>query len=176
MNDSIPGLAGSKDLPHFLPLFLLAICLSYIVLTPLYAQQIYKWTDENGSVHYSDRPDPDAQTEQIVIKPSKEATQDKNPDETLKRLQATTTDLEAGRQQREAAREKEQERLRKLSEQNGQQEKETDKRESNRDRWYYGGFPQRPSIRPPTKPPNKPPIKPRPPTAVPLPSGVPTGK
>lgn len=168
MNDTTPGLAGSKDLPHFLPLFLLAICLSYIVLTPLYAQQIYKWTDENGSVHYSDRPDPDAQTEQIFIKPSKESTQDKNPDETLKRLQATTTDLEAGRQQREAAREKEQERLRKLSEQNGQQEKETDKRESNRDRWYYGRYPPRP-----IQPPVQPPVNPQPPIAVPLPSNSP---
>ncbi|MDX1824600.1 MAG: DUF4124 domain-containing protein [Thiohalomonadales bacterium] len=162
-----------KKAVNFLPLYLLSTCL-LLTISTTNAQQIYKWIDEDGNVHYSDRPDPSAQTEQINIKPSQNPERSENPEETIKRLQNASNDLEASRQQREASRAKEQEALRKKSATNAEQEKETDKRESNRDRWYYGRYPQRP--RPPTRPPIQPPINPQPPIAIPLPSNTPAGQ
>ena len=172
MDDSTT-LPTSGKIVNFSLFLLLHACLLFSVSIPIAAQQIYKWVDDNGNVHYSDHPDPDVQAEQIFIKPSPDSRSNQDSDEAIKRLQATSNELEASRQQRETARAKEQEKIRKEREQSAKQEKETDKRESQRDRWYYGGFPQRPPTRPPVKPPNKPPVKPRPPIAVPLPSNTP---
>lgn len=171
MDDSTRLLVRTRNPLNFLLFLLFPLCLFNAVLTPTHAQQIYKWADENGTVHYSDRPDPNAQTEQILIKPGPDSGADETPDEAIKRLQATSNELEASRQQRETARAKEQEKHRKALEENAKQEIETDKRESNRDRWYYGRYPQRPPIQPSIRPP----VKPQPPLAVPLPSNVPAG-
>jgi hypothetical protein len=169
MDDSIHILPSARNSQSFLLFFLVYVYLLFTISTPTVAQQIYKWVDDNGNVHYSDRPDPDAQAEEVFIKPSPDARSNEEPDEAIKRLQATSNELEASRQERETARAKQQEKLRKETELNAKQEKETDKRESQRDRWYYGGFPQRP----PTRPPVQPPVNPQPPIAVPLPSNTP---
>lgn len=167
--DDLPTLHINGKTLIFSRFFLFHVCLLFAISTPILAQQIYKWVDENGNVHYSDRPDPEAQAERIFIKPSQDSDSGENPDETIKRLQETSNDLEASRQQRETVRKIEQEKNHKALEERAKQEKETDKRESNRDRWYYGRYPQRP----PTRPPVLPPVNPQPPIAVPLPSNTP---
>ena len=168
MDDSTT-LPVSKKIVNFSLFLLLHAYLLFSVSIPIAAQQIYKWVDENGNVYYSDHPDPNVQAEQIFIKPSPDSRSNQDSDEAIKRLQATSNELEASRQQREKAREIEQEKNRKSLEESAQQEKETDKRETYRDRWYYGRYPQRPPINPP----NKPPVKSRPPIAIPLPSNAP---
>jgi hypothetical protein len=37
----------------------LAVLLALMLATPVLGQSVYKWTDENGLVHYSDQPPPD---------------------------------------------------------------------------------------------------------------------
>ena len=101
---------STTRLRHFLLFLLLPVCLCYAVLTPIHAQQIYKWIDDNGNVHYSDRPEPDAQAEHIFIKPHPNSRSNEGPDEAIKRMEATSNELETSRQQRETARAKEQEK------------------------------------------------------------------
>lgn len=170
MDDSTILPASGKIVNYSL-FFLLYAWVLFSVSIPIAAQQIYKWADDDGNVHYSDRPDPNAQVEQIFIKPGPDSHSNEEPDETIKRLQATSNELEASRQRRETEREREQKKYRKALEESAKQEKEADKRETNRDRWYYGGFPQRP----PTRQPNMPLLKPHPPMVAPLPSNVPAG-
>jgi len=140
--------------------------LSFFCLSvPSHAQPIYKWIDENGNVHYSDRPDPNVQAEQLFIKPVPESLNSEEPNEAIKRMQATSNELEASRQQRETVRAKEEEKHRQEREQSAKKN-EPDNREPNRHRWYSGRHPQRPLTQPPVQLPIKPAVQSQPPTAV----------
>jgi hypothetical protein len=50
----------------------LALILGCLICTSTLAEErIYKWTDENGEVHYTSEPPPDAEAEPFVLKKDK---------------------------------------------------------------------------------------------------------
>ena len=48
----------------------IALALSFATTGTLYASEIYKWTDEDGNVHYSDTPTADAEHVAIQSRPT----------------------------------------------------------------------------------------------------------
>jgi glutaredoxin len=46
---------------------ILSLCLLLLLVTTA-GGQVYKWTDENGKIHFGDRPPVEAATEQVEIK------------------------------------------------------------------------------------------------------------
>ncbi|KPK49741.1 MAG: hypothetical protein AMS22_13250 [Thiotrichales bacterium SG8_50] len=175
MNNATPIAATAKNTRSLRLLLLVALCLLLAVARPLAAQQIYKWTDENGSVSYSDRPLPSVEAEKVRIMQDTNDSSTAAAGEAVKRMQATSKDLEASRKEREAARAKEQEERRQALDQSARSEAESDGSESSDDGWYHGIYTQRPPVRPPARPPNTPPQRPRPPPPTQLPSNAPAG-
>ncbi|TNE82317.1 MAG: DUF4124 domain-containing protein [Gammaproteobacteria bacterium] len=69
-------------------LLAMAICL------PLHADKVYKWQDENGGWHYSEKPPAEATTETIKIKSSKPVDTDIDEEETPQGEEISTTQEE----------------------------------------------------------------------------------
>ncbi len=77
------------------------------------AQGLYRWTDEQGRVHFSDRPrDGDAAVEEVQIKQQPLLGQDEAVQETYDRLQRLR-DAERQQQEEESVQRAEAERIRK---------------------------------------------------------------
>lgn len=77
------------------------------------AQGLYRWTDEQGRVHFSDRPrEGDAAVEEVQIKQQPLLGQDEAVQETYDRLQRLR-DAESQQQEEEAVQRAEAERIRK---------------------------------------------------------------
>lgn len=137
-----------------------------IIAGPTTAASIYKWTDENGNVHYSDRPGQNVESETIHLGNGADAGRSEAAGETVKRMQDAGKQLEASRKARETTRE--QERARRQAEE--QRAKANEKREQDRpvgESWYRGIY-TGPGPRQPARPP-------RGPVTRPLPSNSPVG-
>jgi hypothetical protein len=80
-------------------------------LPSMAAQTIYKWVDENGTVHYGERPPQGVTAEPVSVR---------SPDVGTSEPNATFTDPEAVAE----AREEQQEQLRQLAEANAEREEE----------------------------------------------------
>lgn len=78
-----------KIVVHFL--FISLLCLAALTSTSI-AGQIHKWTDENGKVHFGDRPPDDQQTE--VIKKRTESLKPKSVDNSTNRIRAKLDAIE----------------------------------------------------------------------------------
>lgn len=48
----------------------LFLILGLLMASSLAAQEVYRWTDEDGNVHYGDQPPPEEETERVRIDPS----------------------------------------------------------------------------------------------------------
>ena len=171
MDDATPIRLTTVNSRPLRLLVLVSLCLLAAVAEPIAAQQIYKWTDENGNVNYSDRPLPSVEAEKLHIKQDASASSSAAAGEAVKRIQAMSEDLEASRKEREAARAKEQEERRQALEQSARSKAATDKSESSDDGWYHGIYTQRPSVRPL----NRPSQRPQRPPPTQLPSNAPAG-
>lgn len=145
-------------------------CLLVVVSAPLAAQQIYKWTDKNGNVHYSDRPSPSIDAEKIHLKPGADEANTAAASETAKRIEETGKALEASRKAREAALAKEQEARRKAQEERAQSNAKIEENKPLGESWYRGIY-----TGPPPRRPARPPARPHGPTATPLPPDAPAG-
>ena len=94
----------------------LALVGSVALLSTTAVAQIYKWVDENGTVHYSDSPPTNTQTERVEIEPTRSADRAAGL-ETLQRLLDETADATARRraaQQASSATEESEQRQRLL--------------------------------------------------------------
>lgn len=105
------------------------------------ADQIYKWTDKQGNVHYSDRPHPNINNKEISITPGPT---DQQVDEALKirkRLNQTGHELAEQSKMREQEREKQTEQQRKQQAELEQQKwlEEQYQQDKQGSSWYYGG-------------------------------------
>jgi hypothetical protein len=58
------------------------LILGLLLASSLFAQEVYRWTDEEGNVHYGDRPPPEEETERVQIQasPSPEPVEDGEAD------------------------------------------------------------------------------------------------
>lgn len=126
-----------------------------------FAAKIYKWTDDKGNVHYSDKPDNKNQNQQIKITPGPSKEKKEAAKQHQQQLKSTADTLEKNNQEREQKRSEEQKkRDDALAAEKAKQNEVPEGQNDN----YYPGYPRR------ALPPNYP--RPRPPIAVPLPSGV----
>lgn len=88
---------------HFLLTFFIFISLLLIFPSMLLAKTIYKWSDEAGNVHYSDKPPPTPTSRETVdIKPAPETEQIEKVRQRENILRTTADDLQSTRLQRES--------------------------------------------------------------------------
>ena len=131
----------------------------------VYAKKIYKWTDNEGNIHYSDRPHETNQSEKVKIAPGPNQQQKEEAIQREQQLKSTADSLEQDNQQRDQKRAEEQKkREAELAKQKARQPEEP--QGQNTDNYAYPRYPIRP----------RPPVHPRPPVAVPLPSGANPGR
>ncbi len=98
-------------------IYLLSAVLLLGLWTPLPAAGIYRWTDENGRTHYSDRPIP-GKSKKITIPtapPGEDAEMEKHRLQQRKVLKAFSTERNERQSQRKQAREKAVKRERKCA-------------------------------------------------------------
>ncbi|AFJ03589.1 Periplasmic protein TonB, links inner and outer membranes [Methylophaga frappieri] len=83
-------------LPHW-------ICFALISFLPFLAQaEIYKWTDENGQINYSQQPPPDRPAEQIQAPPPPPVEPDKAQQEIDNLIESQQKAAQQEAEQREA--------------------------------------------------------------------------
>ena len=151
-------------------LFLAALALSL----PLAATggQIYKWIDRGGTVHFSDKPNPERDSQTVTIAPAPTRQQVEEARWTGQKIQQTGTELAEQNARIEKQRQEQAERRRQQqaeAEEQQRRREETNQREDSAGGWYYGGVgihPRPPRPRPPIH-------KPRPPAIHPVPSPLP---
>jgi len=133
------------------------------------AEKIYKWTDSDGNIHYSDQPHKTEQSEEINVSPapSRQATEEAK--QRKQQLKSTANLLEKERLQREKdLAEEQKKRDAELAEEKARQEETPTGQNIDR-----RNLPRPPNYpRPHPVPPNYPTPHPNPPAAVPLPSGA----
>lgn len=44
-------------------------CVALVISTHVFAGEIYKWTDENGKVHFGDKTNAPKQSQEVIVKP-----------------------------------------------------------------------------------------------------------
>lgn len=86
-----------------------AVLASSFIAPPSYAGKVYKWTDENGVIHYGDKRPEGAQSETLRVE-SKSSAPRTSPQDQLKSLEE--------KQQKESLAKQEQEKSKKAKEQN----------------------------------------------------------
>ncbi len=122
----------------------------------LQAAEIYRWTDEAGNVHYSDKPQTQS-AKRIDVRPAPDEEKIKQAKQRQAILHDTAEKLQSNRQQREIRQrqvEKEKRKQQRLKEQQTQtKEKKTGTREGNSEghyqkQWQQQMPPQRPLPQP----------------------------
>ncbi|MCG6886799.1 MAG: DUF4124 domain-containing protein [Proteobacteria bacterium] len=151
--------------------YILAFFLFALTLTVTAgAEQIYKWIDKNGTVHFSDQPGPQQDSQTVTLQPGptpQQVEEARQADEKIRQSGNTLAEQnaklnaqrkeEAARRRQEAAAAEQQQKLEEYYQQPAQGSG-----------WYYGWpgiHPRPPRPRPPIKP--KPPMRPVP---TPLPA------
>lgn len=84
-------------------MFRWSVCLVCLVSLPIQAE-MYKWTDAQGNVHFTDQPPADTRSEELDIKPPARIGQDENVRGIQERLQRLRQAEQEQYQQEEAAR------------------------------------------------------------------------
>lgn len=92
----------------------LLIVLTLIVSCPV-AAQVYKWTDENGNVHFGSQPPP-GQQERVETRKGYEPSQDQARPQSHIMRQANQLDRQQQREDLERSRERYQERVKEIRE------------------------------------------------------------
>jgi len=144
------------------PVLILSAVLSLVFFSgqSVYAEKIYKWTDNEGNIHYSDRPNNKEQSEEISVSPGPDQQATDDAKKRKQQQKSTADSLEKERQQREQQRTAEQKkRDAELAEEQARQA------ETPQGQNIDNTYPRYP------RPPNYPRPHPHPPVAVPLPSG-----
>lgn len=97
------------------------------------AETVYKWTDESGVIHFSDRPVPNAAAEEMRVTPSSPARFEDDEEEADAEDDAVATDAPESKEERQAAME---EQRRKIREQNCQIARQTLQHNESIERMY----------------------------------------
>lgn len=84
-------------------MFRWCMCLVCLASLPIQAE-MYKWTDAQGNVHFTDQPPADGRSEELDIKPPAKIGQDENVRGIQERLQRLRQAEQEQYQQEEAAR------------------------------------------------------------------------
>ncbi len=143
---------------HTFILAIFSILVAWLISTgtDLFAQEIYRWVDENGVVNFSENAPPGetAEVRKIVLEKSNPA--DHDPEEDVFNIEATSERMQAYREDMAKRREARLESQRNASQQQVVQYREP-RRYGSPLYWY-----------PPYRP--QPPIEPQPPVAEPYPT------
>jgi len=139
---------------HSLKYYFRLTFLCLIFPTTLFSASVYKWTDEAGEVHYSDKPlSPLTETIKLTAEP--EAKQIENAKQREIILRNTANDLQSNRLQRESRQQKleqgkqKQQRKEKQQARENEIKKEEEQREGNNEGHYQKQWQQQmPSQRP----------------------------
>jgi len=97
------------------------------------AETVYKWTDESGVIHFSDRPVPNAAAEEMRVTPPSPLQAEDDGEDAGAEDDATATDAAASKEERQAAME---EQRRKIREQNCQIARQTLEHNESIERMY----------------------------------------
>jgi hypothetical protein len=95
--------------PKYALLIATAILASSIIINPSYAGKVYKWTDENGTIHYGDKRPEGAESETLRVQSKSSAPRPSVKDQ-LNTLEE--------QQKKEGLAKQEQEQAKKVKEQN----------------------------------------------------------
>lgn len=139
------------------------LLLANVPLSSTFAGKIYKWTDSEGNIHYTDRPNNKNDNQQIEITPGPSQDKKEAAKQREQKLKSTADSLQQTNQQREQIRTEEQKKRDEEAALAAEKAKQNQPAEGqNTNDYGYGGYPRR--IRPPNVV--------RPPVARPLPSGA----
>ena len=108
----------------------IAVLFGAASFTCLAAETVYKWTDESGVVHFSDRPVPSAAAEEMRVTPSSPSLVEDDGEEADAEAE---DDAAASKEERQAAME---EQRRKIREQNCQIARQTLEHNGSIERMY----------------------------------------
>jgi len=101
--------------------------------TSIAAETVYKWTDKSGVMHFSDRPVPNAEAEEMRVTPSRPSFTEPDEEEAGADEDDAEAETPASKEERQAA---EEEQQRKIREQNCQIARQTLQHNESIERMY----------------------------------------
>ena len=144
---------------HRAPILLIACSLNLLPGASAWAQEVYRWVDEDGVVNFSDTAPPAADEAFATLRLEDTTPKGYDPEQDLYNVAAQAERMQALREDMERQREERRERLRDAPARSPEQYPEGVRY------GYPYGYPA--YARPPARPPERPPIGPRPPRPEP---------